>query len=49
MKIRLLRDARIKHRAGEIVEVSQQEATFLMSIKSAEAAPTETKKKTVKK
>lgn len=36
MKVRLLRDARIKHAAGEIVEVSSAEFNFLVSIKSAE-------------
>ena len=37
MKIRLLRDARIRHKAGEIVEVSPAEATFLISLNSAVA------------
>lgn len=37
MKVRLLRDAKIKHKAGEIVEVSPAEANFLLSIRSAEA------------
>jgi len=36
MKVRLLRDAKIKHKAGEIVEVSPAEANFLLSIRSAE-------------
>lgn len=36
MKARLLRDARIKHSAGEIVEVSPAEFAFLTSVKSAE-------------
>lgn len=44
MKVRLLRDAKIKHKAGEIVEVSPAEAGFLLSVGSAEKAP-ETKKK----
>jgi len=44
MKVRLLRDARIKHKAGEIVEVSPAEANYLLSVKSAEIAPV-TKKK----
>ena len=35
MKIRLIRDARIRHKAGEIVEVSPAEANFLLSINSA--------------
>lgn len=36
MKVRLLRDARINHKAGEIVEVSPAEFNFLVSVKSAE-------------
>ena len=40
MKVRLLRDARIKHYAGEIVEVSPAEASFLTSVCSA--VPVET-------
>lgn len=44
MKVRLLRDASIKHKAGEIVEVSPAEANFLLSVGSAVKAP-ETKKK----
>ncbi|MBP5167321.1 MAG: hypothetical protein ILP09_08715 [Oscillospiraceae bacterium] len=35
MKIRLIRDARIRHKAGEIVEVSPAEANFLLSLNSA--------------
>lgn len=35
MKIVLLRDARIKHSAGETVEVSKAEAAFLISTQSA--------------
>ena len=38
MKIRLLRAARIRHEAGEIVEVSPAEAGFLLSTGSAERA-----------
>lgn len=37
MKVRLIRDAKITHKAGEIVEVSPAEANFLLSVKSAEA------------
>ena len=51
MKIRLLRDARIRHKAGEIVEVSPAEATFLLSLNSAVACTEdvkEPKKKTKK-
>ena len=34
MKIRLLRDARILHKAGEIVDVSPAEFSFLKSVGS---------------
>ena len=36
MKVRLLRPARITHDAGEIVEVSPDQARFLLSVGSAE-------------
>lgn len=39
MKLRLIRAARIQHKAGEIVEVSPAEAGFLLSTKSAEIVP----------
>lgn len=35
MKVRLLRDSRINHLAGEIVEVSSAQAEFLLSVGSA--------------
>ena len=35
MKVKLLRDARINHKAGEIVEVSPAECFFLTSTGSA--------------
>ena len=35
MKLKLLRSARIRHEAGEIVEVSPAEAGFLLSTGSA--------------
>lgn len=38
MKVRLLRDARIRHSAGETVSVSPAEAGFLISTGSAVAA-----------
>lgn len=38
MIVRLLRDARIRHAAGEVVEVSPEEAAYLISTKSAEPA-----------
>ena len=37
MKVRLLRAARITHNAGEIVEVSPDQAAFLLSVGSAES------------
>lgn len=38
MLLKLLRDARITHKSGEIVEVSPAEAYFLISVGSAEPA-----------
>lgn len=35
MKVKLLRDSRILHKAGEIVEVSPAEADFLITVASA--------------
>lgn len=35
MKVRLLRDARIIHKAGEIIDVSPAEFNFLVSVGSA--------------
>ena len=35
MKIRLLRDSRIMHKAGEVVEASPAECSFLISTGSA--------------
>lgn len=35
MKIKLLRDSKVTHRAGEIVEASPAEAAFLISVQSA--------------
>lgn len=37
MKVYLLREARIRHHAGEIVEVSPDEAGYLISTGSAES------------
>jgi hypothetical protein len=45
MKIKLIRDSRINHAAGEIVEVSPATADFLLSVGSAvelEGKPVET-------
>ena len=36
MRVKLLRDARINHKSGEIVEVSPEQAEFLISVGSAE-------------
>ena len=35
MKVRLLRDSRINHSAGEIVNVSPEQGAFLLSVGSA--------------
>ena len=35
MKVKLIRDARITHKAGEIVDVSPAECNFLVSVGSA--------------
>ena len=35
MRLKLLRQSRIRHEAGEIVEVSPAEANYLLSTKSA--------------
>lgn len=44
MRAELLKDARIKHNAGEIVEVSPAEFNFLLSIGAARPAPDKKKK-----
>lgn len=57
MKVRLLRDTKIKHHAGEIVEVSPEDFNFMLSLHIAEAltegaeqlAPAQKKKTTRKK
>ena len=51
MKAWLIKDARIKHKAGEIVEVSPAEYNFLTSVGVAEPVKVEktTKKGTRKK
>jgi ribosomal protein L9 len=48
MKVTLVRDARIKHKAGETVEVTPAEANYLLSVGSA-VMPEPEKKKTAKK
>jgi hypothetical protein len=40
MKVRLIRDAKVSHKAGEIVDVSPAEANYLLSVKSAEVVKT---------
>ena len=47
MKVKLLRDARITHKTGEIVEVSPSEFQFLVSLGSAVSA--ENREKAIKK
>lgn len=49
MRVRLTRDARIRHHAGEIVEVSPDEAHFLLSVDSAVAVRKEEKPKPTKR
>lgn len=44
MKVRLTRDARIHHKAGEIVDVSPAEMHFLTSVGSAVLVETATNK-----
>ena len=41
MKIKLLRDSRIVHKAGEVVNASPAEASFLISVGSAIEVRTE--------
>jgi len=49
MKIKLLKEAKIRHLAGEVVEASPEEAAFLIAVGSAEQAEKEQPKKTTKK
>ena len=49
MKIKLLRDTRILHRAGETVETSPTEGNFLVSVGSAIIAEEKKAKKTTAK
>lgn len=44
MRVRLIRDARINHKAGEIVDVSPAEMNFLCSVGSAVLVETATNK-----
>ena len=41
MKLRLIKDARVPLKAGEIVEVSPEAANFLLSTRQAEVLRTE--------
>lgn len=45
MKVRLVRDTRIQHKAGETVTVSSAVGEFLMSVGSAVPVKTATKRK----
>lgn len=45
MKVKLLQDARIRHKAGDIVEVSPAEAQNLIALKVAVEAPKKPTKK----
>lgn len=49
MKVKLLRDARIKHKAGEIVEVSPVDRDFLVGTGTAVDEAEKPKKTRVKK
>ena len=49
MKVRLLKDARINMKAGEIVEVSPVDFNNLVSLGVAEPVKDQPKKKTTKK
>ena len=44
MRAELLKDAKIKHHAGEIVEVSPAEFNFLQSVGAARPVPDNKKK-----
>lgn len=48
MKVKLLKDTRIRCKAGEIVEVSQVVADYLIATKSAELVSEEKKKRAKK-
>lgn len=54
MKVKLLKDARITHNAGEVVDVTPVEGAFLVAVKSAvhctgEEEPHRVKKKATTK
>ena len=52
MKVKLLRETRVKHAAGETVEVTPEVAEFLVSVRSAvvvAAQPATKKKKATEK
>lgn len=49
MTIKLIKDARIKHSAGDVVCVSPAEANFLISVGAAVMAAQTTEKKADKK
>lgn len=45
MKVQLIKDMKIMHKAGEIVEVSPTEYRFLLSVNAAKPVQVETPKK----
>lgn len=49
MRVRLTKDMRIKHKAGDVVEVSPEEYTFFVSVRAAEPAEDEKPKRGTKK
>ena len=49
MKVKLLTDARIRHNAGEVVEVRKEEAEFLLSVQAAEVVKEQPKEQPKKR
>lgn len=49
MRVQLIRDMRIKHKSGDVVEVSPEEYTFLVSVRAAVPAEDEKPKRGTKK
>ena len=47
MQVKLIKDARIKHKAGDIVEVSPIDANYLVA--TGQAVPVAEKKETARK
>lgn len=48
MRVELIKDMRIKHKAGDVVEVSPEACNFLVSIGAAKVLEDKPKKKTTK-